>query len=78
MGFLQLLCRLREQVLRELGFRDIFKKVKVIIAHIFLSSVQTPRAIFSVERLYHYLAVKAQQSVWHFQLGDLVDKMEKR
>ncbi|KAM5569867.1 hypothetical protein ABKV19_006453 [Rosa sericea] len=25
---LQLLCRLREQILRELGFRDIFKKVK--------------------------------------------------
>lgn len=25
----QLLCRLREQILRELGFRDIFKKVKV-------------------------------------------------
>jgi hypothetical protein len=26
---LKLLCRLRELVLRELGFRDIFKKVKV-------------------------------------------------
>lgn len=25
----QLLCQLREQILRELGFRDIFKKVKV-------------------------------------------------
>ncbi|KAK2397499.1 damage-control phosphatase [Trifolium repens] len=24
-----LLCRLREQVLKELGFKDIFKKVKV-------------------------------------------------
>ena len=28
--YLKLLCRLRELVLRELGFRDIFKKVKVI------------------------------------------------
>lgn len=28
-GIFKLLCRLREQVLRELGFRDIFKKVKV-------------------------------------------------
>jgi len=28
-GIFQLLCRLRELVLRELGFRDIFKKVKV-------------------------------------------------
>lgn len=29
LGIFKLLCRLREQVLRELGFRDIFKKVKV-------------------------------------------------
>ncbi|MCI16361.1 hypothetical protein A2U01_0037503, partial [Trifolium medium] len=27
-----LLCRLREQVLKELGFRDIFKKVKVSLS----------------------------------------------
>jgi hypothetical protein len=27
--YVKLLCRLRELILRELGFRDIFKKVKV-------------------------------------------------
>lgn len=32
-----LLCRLREQVLRELGFRDIFKRVK---ASIYFSSIK--------------------------------------
>ncbi|MCI07666.1 hypothetical protein A2U01_0028735, partial [Trifolium medium] len=40
-----LLCRLREQVLKELGFRDIFKKVKV--------SLSEQSAVLCAVRQYH-------------------------
>lgn len=36
---LKLLCRLRELILRELGFHDIFKKVKVNCNKVFLPGI---------------------------------------
>ncbi|RVW48346.1 Uncharacterized protein CK203_069555 [Vitis vinifera] len=50
-----LLCRLREQVLRELGFRDIFKKVKVRFRDIFkkVKDEENAKAISLFENVVH-------------------------